>query len=260
MNIWPLSPLEIALASFIGAATLAYAFVRYFMWRYEEHLAGLAALMQGALHDLIRHMENNPSGTPGKNARGREATLVRVAVEGLAAIKPEASLTPPVGMIAAPPALPDPALTPAAQALIARNEEDARDFWYKAQGIRTGAQIFLAIMQLNNPTFAFILMTEHMKRQRDEWENKKQRRSPNFTELKKVLGLPTEWPIAEWPEAWQRIGITQQRAWDLMLVSQRYRERIFGGAYYKPWPRVEGAETPTHEGEDLLLGMREFIR
>lgn len=260
MALWPLKSHEIALVTFIGAATLMYLVVRYFTRRYEEHLAGIGSLMQGALHDLIRHMENNPPGTPGKQARGREETLMRVAVQGLATIKPEAQAAPPTGLMMGPPALPDPGLTPAAQALIARNEADAGAFWFKAQGIRTGAQIFLAIMFFRNLTAAHVLMTEHMKRQRDEWDNKKERRSPNFTELKKVLGLPTEWPTAGVPEYWQAAGLTDQRALDISIALHQHRERILDRAYYKPWPRIEGAETPTYMGEDLLVGMREFIR
>lgn len=222
---------------------------------------GIALLMQGAAHSLVRHMENDPLGTPSKLAKGREALLTRIAIEGAEKLKVVAGTAmPQVGLLAPPPVSSDPQLTAAAQALLVQNESSASEFWFKTQGIRTGAQIFLALTSLGNPVAAYILMTEHCKKQRDEWELKKQKRLPNFTELKMVLGLPTPWPEGLQPEEWQRRGISRNRAKLVIVAIRRYRDKIFAGVVYKPWPRKEDDVAPTYEGAALLEGLREYIR
>ena len=247
----------------LAVLALAIALVAYLRRREAELLAGIAGMMQASAWVLIRHMENDPVGTPGKLARKREELIQRIAIEGAERLKLVAGTefpgNAPMSMMMPPMPSNDPKLTSAAQELLARNEAESSKFWFKANGIRTGIQVFMAIMVLRNVAAAFVLMTDHMKKQRDEWRDKQTKRSPNFTELKMVLGLPTDWPADFDPEDWQSRGISEQRALRILLATERYRDRIFRGVLYKPYPR-EGEEVVEYEGEALLTGMREYIR
>lgn len=240
---------------------VAIAWLIYGVHQGRKLVDDMGAQLQGAICNLVRHMENDPVGTPGKLARNREALLSRIAIEGNERLRPLATSVPaPLGMNFPPAPNNDPQLTSAAQALLQWNERTSSDFWFKANGIRTGCQVFLALMELRNPMAAYILMTDHMKRQRDEWAKKETKRLPNFTEMKLVLGLPTEWPEGDQPERWQRRLISEHRARTILIATARYRERIFKGIQYKPWPLREDEDAPVFYEDGVLNGLREYIR
>lgn len=242
----------------VSTLIVALLGVRLFIPWYRRRLVllGYAALLQGAAWNLVRQMENNPRHTAGKNRASQEAQFHKNVVGSADRFR-----------LAGVPEVYAGELFPTfmaerGQQLVDFNRTDTDKFWFKAQGIRNGLQIFLDIMVLGNITAAYIKMIDHMRRQRDEFDEKGKKASPNFTELKQLFGLPTTWPTGEMPEQLEARGLTEQQALDIADAAYRHKHSILAKLHYKVWPEPgkEDEERQEFSGEDLLLAMRDYVR
>lgn len=246
----------LGLIAFIAILALIGLRIAIPIYQRRLEVLGLASLLQGAAWSLVRHMENNPRHTAGKNRRSQEqmfhANIVAAA---------DRFRLPNV------PAVYEGELFPAfmankGQELVEFNRVDADKFWFKVQGLRNGLQVFLDIMVLGNVTAAYIKMIDHMRRQRDEYDGKGKKSSPNLTELKRVFNLPTAWPTGDMPERMEERGLTELQAENIALAARRYRQMILAKLHYKIWPEPgkEEEERRDYHGENLLLAMRDYVR
>lgn len=222
----------------------------WYMLQLRERVSGLAAHLQSAAWDLVRQMENNPRYTAGKNRTKWTEEYKALVLEAADSLTRVPNIY--VGQLEQPVALTGAIDT------IKKSDDESSSFWFKVQGTRNGLQVFLDLMVLRNPTSAYIRMTDHMCRQRDEFENKGKKASPNHTAMKLALGLPTEWPTGDLPERCLAKGIEETRALNLVTAAKRHKRRILAKLHYKVWTLTD--ERPEFHGEELLLAMRDYIR
>lgn len=227
--------------------------VLYYLIKLRYQVAGIASHLQGAAWDLVRLMENNPRSTPSKTRKRWQQEFQALVLQSAAELTrmPSAyygKLDQPI------------ALTGAIDTL-RKGDEETSAFWFKVQGIRNGVQIFYDIMVLRNPGAAFVRMIDHMRRQRDEFENKGKKGSPNLTELKIVLELPTEWPVGDLPEQCLKRGLREAQAENIISAARRHKTFILSELIYKPWPSPDEPErVEEFQGDDLLAAMRNYVR
>lgn len=226
----------------------------YFYIKERRDTLELGKLLQGTAWEIVRFMENNPRHTPSKVRRGLSERHKEYVTEPAKELhKVPEYLIGDLGDSVA--------LTSAIDTLKV-GEDEGNAFWHKTQGMRNGVQSFIEIMVLGNPKSAYYRMIDHMKRQRDEWETKGKKGSPNFTQLKLVLGLPTAWPKEDMPEIWAEKGIDIFRQKNIVTAARRYRRMILNRLTFRAWPAPghEEEERKPYTGEDLLIQMREYIR
>ena len=247
-------PFTVIVGSLIALLVLVRILIPWY--RYRLTLLGYAALLQGAAWNLVRSMENNPRHTASRNRSSQESQFEKVVVAAADRFR-----LPGVPEIYAGELFPT-FMAEKGQQLLDFNRDDTNKFWFKAQGIRNGLQIFLDIMVLGNTTAAYIKMIDHMRRQRDEYDEKGKKASPNFTELKQLFALPTAWPTGDMPEQFEARGLTEQHSLDIALAARRYRHNILSGLEYKVWPAPgkEDEEREVFSGGALLEAMRDYVR
>lgn len=239
---------------FLTALASAGAVLIYFWFQVRREIIEISKLLQGTAWEIVRFMENNPRSTPGKNRKSLNEQFREYVTEPAKELHkvPErykGELRDSAALVGA-----------IEQVKAGNNESNA--FWHKTQGMRNGIQCFIEIMVLGNPKSAYFRMIDHMKRQRDEFENKGSKGSPNFTQLKLSLGLPTEWPTEDLPEVWAEKGIDPSREDNIVMAAKRYRYLILNRLTYREWPPPgsESQERTPYTGEELLVQMRDYIR
>lgn len=256
--------LEKALLVLVLVWLISLTIYLFFLRRRRLLTAEIVDLMQGAAWTLVRFMENNPRQMSGRTKQSRQAIMDKMFenAQPFRGGRPQIVTVPGtngyVNIDAAP--LFEKAVE-AGNAFMTKSEAFASDFWFKAQGARNGIYVFLALIDLGNITAARIAMIEHMKRQRDELENKKTRSSPHFPELKGVLGLPTLWPDSAMIEKWEHAPIPLERQKAILEAMKGWnRSRILNKLHYHPFPENDGEKSEIYYGERILSGMREYIR
>jgi hypothetical protein len=227
----------------------ALGIVGHLAWQAHQRaarIAGYITLLQATAWDLVRGLENYPPRAAGRRAKGRAEVVERFA--GRAAELGKALPMGDAGVFD---------LSTVGIEVVERNEKDSSGHWRRVNGIRRGAHAFLALFRLNNPGIAFMTMTEHMKVQARSDAGS----MPNHTELKMVLGLPTDWPEAGIAEACERRGLDFYREQDILRAVQRGRAAVFHNLEYSTWPEDEedGAEK-TYRGEEILDRFRRYIK
>lgn len=211
----------------------------------ELRIGGDIELFRAALWTLIRDLENNPTSSSGRRGKGRIDVVERFAA-------PAQKLGRPLAM--GGEATPDMARM--GIELIELNEKDGSGHWRKVNGIRRGCTVFLTLLGEGNTTAAFLTLTEHAKVQARLPEGA----TPNLTELKMLFGLPIEWPEKGLPERLEQRGLHWRRAAELAEL-RAYRDAIFAGVRYTPFPRDESAPDVTYTGADEIMEqMRVYIR
>jgi len=235
--LWVLLPL---VAVSLGIVRL------YQKWQWRNRLAANTSLLQGALWDLVRLMENYPVRSSSRRGAGRQRVLERFAIEGAGAVG--AGREMPMGGTGALD------LTTLGFELIDRNEKDGSEHWRRVNGIRRGCFAFIALVQLRDPALARRAMIEHMKRQRDRSDG-----LDNFTDFKRLLNLPTVIPFGDLPELNEKISLTLELEQDLRDVVRLGLPPAYGGLFYKPWGEPGEAEV-VYVGDEILTQMREYIR
>jgi len=240
--------LNAALWGLFGAASVgAIGAALYRAHLQKLRLGGDLALLQGAVWNLVRGMENYPRRSASKRNKDRLATIREFAFQGAALGRPlpmsgESTLD----------------ITEAATEAIDRNERDSSGHWRTINAYRRPAYTFLALYRTNNITAARLSIVEHMKVQSKYDPGA----LPNFTELKMLFGLPTEHPTWEVAEAAERRGMSERRYIEIGRATAQGFTAITRNLVYVPWPegRADEAIPEAYEGEALLDAMREFIR
>lgn len=235
--LWPAMGLTLLIMAGVSA---------YQAWRRRIILAGDIGLLQGATWNLVLLMENYGTKSSGRRAAGRAKVLERFAVEGAKEVA--AGRPMPMGDTGALD------LTTLGFELITRNEEDGSKHWRRVNGIRRGLYCYLALVELQSPGLAYRGMVEHMKTQRKLGDG-----VDNFPELRRLLGLPTEWPTDDLPEFCERMGITVERERAVLEAVAAGMAVAFKGLQYKPWPEA-GEQEQVYVGREILAEMREYMR
>jgi hypothetical protein len=227
---------------FAGGAALAI----YWAWRYQGAIAGDISLLTGALWDLVKLMETSARNAPTTRATGRRELLHHFAVDG--AQRVAAGRPMPMGNTAGLD------LTTLAFELMDRNDRDGSGYGRKVNSIRRGVFVFYAIVHLRKPNIAYRAMCEHMKTQVRLGEDGVE----NFTELKRLLGLPPEWPTdAAQIAALERRGLTRSRERAIERAVRKGVPQIFKGVQYVS----PGENSQTYQGAaQILAQMREYTR
>ena len=262
----------------IGAVALVIGFVAYIVylvWFVKQCVHHNVSLLQSTAWDMIRLMENDPRHVPKDEIVGRTEHFQRfiVAATGELIEKAKPLPTPPMPtpqMMPVPMHMPLPTaampntIVPfdpqgymdRAADLRDRNEATKKKFWFKAQGLRNGAIALLQIIEAENPAGARHMMIRHMERQLSDSD----RVSHNFTEMKLLLGLPTEWPTEKMIKQVKSEELDFVRRL-LLVEAARKRESIFKGLVYKAWPADKSEERVARSTpNDILEGMREYTR
>lgn len=247
----------LTLIALIAILTLALVALRFSIlwWAQHQRILGYAGLLQSSAWTIVRFMENNPRTTARKNRLSHE----KIFQENLVA-PAERLKFPNMAMYGNVQEAFPVFMADAARELIEYNRDEVDKFWFKVQGMRNGIAVFLAIMQLGNIGMARLHMIEHMKRQRDEWDNKRKKNSPNFTELKMLLKLPTDWPTGDLPEMLLQDSLAEEVAIEIARAAWRYRKVILAHLEYKIWPEKDGDERLSFAGNELLEAMRDYAR
>lgn len=230
-------------ALYVTAAFLSLAWYAKFQ---DARIAADTSLLQGALWDLVRGMENTGIRNASRRAADRAQLLERFAVEGAKAVG--AGKPMPMGDVAALD------ITTLGFELITRNEADSGDHWRKVNAIRRGCYAFLMLVELRNPSAAYLALCTHMQKQRDVGKG-----MDNFTELKALLGLPIEYPEGDMPERCIKAGITLERERAALNATTRGMARVYDGLVYAPWPVGEESAV-TYVGPEILQQMRIYMR
>lgn len=201
----------------------------YYIYRdnlaWNEAVSSKVGALKGAAFDLIRLMEMTVDGVAKKYVWVND-DFHRFAVDGPAAIV--AAYGRATTQAAGEGGAPAPSNTwqssniinmPAdliakshetAEALLKRRLDDHAAFGPNYNGVRQGVAAFLAILDYGQIGTANFIMTEHMKKQRDEFEGKGTKNLPNYPQLKKFLGLPIDWPTGDMPEKLQKAGVSDR--------------------------------------------------
>ncbi len=205
------------------------------------------SLLTGALWDLIRMMEIRARNAAGGRAEGRRQLLHEFAVEGgqkVGAGRP---------MLMGDTAALD--LTRLAFELMDRNEKDGTSYSNRINSLRRGLFVFYAMLRLKKPELAFRAMCEHMKIQLRMGEDSG---IDNFTEMKRLLGLPAEWPVdARLIALHEEQGLPTGRRRAILAAVKNGWFQIFDGVQYLP--AGAGGE-PIIDPEKILDKMRDYIR
>lgn len=235
--------------SLIVIAPVALGLLGHFYWLYRQRQARLVSditLLQATAWDLVRGLENYPPRAAGRRAKGRADMIERFA--GKAA---ELGRPLPMGDAGALD------LSTVGIEVVERNEKDSSGHWRRVNGIRRGCHAFLALFRIGNPSIAFMTMTEHMKVQARSDAGS----MPNHTELKMVLGLPTDWPAPNVAEACERRGLDFYREQDILRAVRLGRATVFDRLEYSTWPEDEDdGEERTYHGEEILDRFRKYIK
>lgn len=216
-------------------------------------LTGITArdisLLSGALWELVRLMENNPRDASAARSAGRRDLLHHFAVDG--AEKVAAGRPMPMGDTAGLD------LTKLAFELMDRNDRDGSSTSTRLTSIKRGLFVFYAIVELRRPDIAYRAMIDHMTFQLRLGQESGVH---NFTELKKVLGLPALWPASEAQVAeFERQGLTIRQRNAIYRALHDGLSKIFSGVRYIPPGSPPG--TAGHTGpEEILNQIREYIR
>jgi hypothetical protein len=215
--------------------------------------AGIVArdisLLSGAVWDLVRLMENTPRDAFANRSTGRKDLLHHFAVEG--AEKVAAGRPMPMGDTAGLD------LTKLAFELMDRNDRDGSSTSTRLMSIKRGLFVFYAIVELRRPGIAYRAMIDHMNFQLRLGQDSGVH---NFTELKKVLGLPAQWPASENQVAQlEREGLAIRRKYAIDRALDKGLPTIFSGVRYIP--PGSAAETVGYTGPaDIINQIREYIR
>ena len=238
-----------AYLSFLAAVPLLLGVggVIYGVWRMAIAMTLDVSLLTGALWELVRLMENYNRNASSGRAGARKELLHHFAVEG--AERVAAGRPMPMGDTAGLD------LTRLAFELMDRNDRDGSGHSRKVNSIRRGLFVFYAIVELQKPEIAFRAMCEHMKTQIQLGEDSG---VDNFTDLKRLLGLPAGWPIdADRIADLERRGLTWTRRNAIQNTVERRLEAVFDGVEYVP----PGENGVSYAGADAILKqMREYIR
>jgi hypothetical protein len=233
---------------------LVTLFILYECYKLRYKVRGITQLLQASAWNLVRDMENNPTFTAKRYRNSLKRDFEEVIVDSLKQLQPQPASVA-IGVLPAPVTS-----MPGALETIEENKKFTKDFWFVAQGLRNGLQAFIALFILDNPKAAYLKMIEHMKRQRNEFAQRETMKSPNFSELKMILGLPTEWPQGELPEQLERKELSLASIWLIRYAVKHHRSEVFRGLTYKPYTFSGEDEGQEFFGEDVLIGMREYIR
>jgi hypothetical protein len=225
----------------VTAGVLIYA-----LWQVSAARFTDVSLLTGALWDLIRSMEIRARNAASNRDVGRKDLLHHFAVDG--AHKVAAGRPMPMGDTTGLD------LTRLAFELMDRNDRDGSGHGNRVNSLRRGLFVFYAIVRLDRPELAYRAMCEHMKTQ---LRLKEDTGIDNFTDLKRLLGLPAEWPDdAGRIAALERQGLSLTRQVAISAVS-RNKARIFRDVHYKPpGDTGPGFSTP----DEILDLMRDYIR
>jgi hypothetical protein len=221
--------------------------VIYGVWRMAIAMTLDVSLLTGALWELVRLMENYNRNASSGRAGARKELLHHFAVEG--AERVAAGRPMPMGDTAGLD------LTRLAFELMDRNDRDGSGYSRKVNSIRRGLFAFYAIVELKRPEIAFRAMCEHMKTQIQLGDDSG---IDNFTDLKRLLGLPAGWPadlrmIADF----ERRGLSVSRELAIRKTVRTGLTAVFKGVQYVP----PGETGVSHAGADAILKqMREYIR
>lgn len=228
----------------------AYKAGRY-GWRSRE----IIELLQGSLWNAVRHMENATRGMPGSLGRKRTETVQSF-------IAPPAQMFPKLQRLRIDKLPETHTKEDVAFRLIEMNESAASDHWFKVNGIRTGMQALVHLVETHNVRAAFLLVIELMKRQRDEFKIKGTQKTDNFTELKLVLGLPTDWPTGDMPEELLHKGISLAKQEEIAyaVTRSKYRHYLFDKLVHKKWPEGLETERTIYEGYEVVEAIKDYIR
>jgi hypothetical protein len=235
--------------SFLAVALLLSAAggLIYGGWRMFVAMTLDVSLLTGALWELVRLMENFNRNASSGRAGARKELLHHFAVEG--AERVAAGRPMPMGDTAGLD------LTRLAFELMDRNDRDGSGYSRKVNSIRRGLFVFYAIVELRRPEIAFRAMCEHMKTQLQFGEDSG---VDNFTDLKRLLGLPTGWPAdAGLIADCERRGLAVGRELAIRKAIKTGLTTVFRGVQYVP----PGESGIAYTGADAILKqMREYIR
>jgi hypothetical protein len=232
-GLWPAMAAAIAATAFVG------------LWQLVANWLNDVSLLTGALWDLIRTMEVRGRAASSARATDRKDLLHHFAVDGAA--KVGAGRAMPMGDVAALD------LTKLAFELMDRNDKDGSGHGNRVNSLRRGIFVFYAIMKLRDPEVAFRSMCEHMKVQLRLGEDSG---IENFTELKRLLGLPAVWPTnLDIITGAEERGLSFSR-YVAIREALKATDRIFAGVRYKPLGQADEISDP----ERILTEMREYIR
>lgn len=226
---------------------LAVGGLIYGLWRLIAGMTLDVSLMTGALWELVRLMETHNRNAPTGRAGARKDLLHHFAVEG--AERVAAGRPMPMGDTAGLD------LTRLAFELMDRNDRDGSGYSRKVNSIRRGLFAFYAIVELKRPEIAYRAMCEHMKTQVQFGEDSG---VDNFTDLKRLLGLPAGWPsdLRRIAECESR-GLAVGREIAIRKVVHTNLAAVFRGVQYVP----PGESGVSHQGADAIIKqMREYIR
>ena len=136
--------------------------------------------------------------------------------------------------------------------LMDRNEKKTSEHIYMVATVRLGVQAFLFLIENGNIDAAYSSMIELMKWQRDEFDNKGSKNIINFTDLKKVLGLPTGVPSGTLPEQLSEHHVPFWRKAAIMSAIDGNREYFFKGIRYK------GPDDREYLDYEVLVAMQKY--
>lgn len=231
----------LTLALLVGGAAI------FGLWRLSYARQMDVSLLTGALWELIRAMETRSRTAASGRATDRERLLYNFAVDG--AQKVAAGRPMQMGGTSALD------LTTLAFELMDRNDRDGGGHGNRVNSLRRGLFIFYALLKLRKPELAFRAMCEHMKMQLRLGEESG---VDNFTELKRLLALPAEWPTdLQDVLRLERRGLPLTRELAIFDAMDRGLAEIFRGVHYiPPGDSGPGFDQP----EAILERMREYIR
>jgi hypothetical protein len=245
----PASVEAAALFSFLAAVPLLLGIggVIYGVWRIAIAMTLDVSLLTGALWELVRLMENYNRNASTGRAGARKELLHHFAVEG--AERVAAGRPMPMGDTAGLD------LTRLAFELMDRNDRDGSGYSRKVNSIRRGLFAFYAMVELKRPEIAFRAMCEHMKTQIQLGDDSG---IDNFTDLKRLLGLPAAWPADLRVVAnLERRGLAVSRELAIRKAVRTGLAAVFKGVQYVP----PGENGVSYMGADAILKqMREYIR
>jgi hypothetical protein len=219
----------------------------YGVWRIAIAMTLDVSLLTGALWELVRLMENYNRNASTGRAGARKELLHHFAVDG--AERVAAGRPMPMGDTAGLD------LTRLAFELMDRNERDGSGYSRKVNSIRRGLFAFYATVELKKPEIAFRAMCEHMKTQIQLGDDSG---IDNFTDLKRLLGLPAAWPAdLRMISDFERRGLSVSRELAIRKAVRTGLTAVFKGVQYVP----PGENGVSYAGADpILKQMREYIR
>lgn len=202
--------------------------------------------MQSAAWNITRIMGFLPVAG-AKSDRDRREKVAREFIIGAMHSFPDAP------KVVSTDQIPDPkTVIDAGFDIMDRNEQKTSAHISMVAGARLGIQSFLFLMQNRNIEAAHSSMIEMMKRQRDEYDGKGTKGTLNFTDLKQVLGLPTNTPTGSMPEelSAQAVGWVR-RIVILSIIEDRYHD-IFKGIRYV------GPDSTEYHDSEIIKAMQTY--